>query len=63
MKKGKTLMEVFGDANPVGRPKGSCKPVSERRGASTVRVWPKVAENIKLLPKGHLRKLLESLYL
>ena len=48
--------------NPAGRPKGSCKLESERRVSLTIRVLPYVAANIKLLPKGHLRKHLENLY-
>ena len=48
--------------NPAGRPKGSVKPDSERRVSITVRVLPIAASRIKRLPRGHLRRVLESLY-
>ena len=47
---------------PVGRPKGTTKPDSERRVSLTIKILPYVAENIKKLPRGHLRKLIENLY-
>ena len=45
-----------------GRPAGSCKPESERRVSLTIRVLPDVYDNIKKLPKGHLRELVERTY-
>lgn len=45
-----------------GRPKGTTKPDSERRVSLTIKLLPYVAENIKKLPRGHLRKQLENLY-
>ena len=52
----------MGEKRAVGRPKGSKKPDSERRVSLTIKILPYVAENIKKLPRGHLRKLIENLY-
>lgn len=48
--------------NQAGRPKGSCKPKSERRVNCSVRVKPATYEQLKTLPKGTVRTLLETLY-
>ena len=37
-------------------------PIDKKRVSLTVKVLPYVAQNIKKLPRGHLRKQLESLY-
>ena len=52
----------MGEKRAVGRPKGSKKPDSERRVSLTIKILPYVAANIKKLPRGHLRKLIENIY-
>jgi len=46
----------------IGRPVGTVKADKDRRVSLTLRVIPAVADNIRKLPKGFLRKLLEHLF-